>query len=104
MCLGTNGHILVYLGIFGYICCICWYIWGIFGGNFYRSEVLTERDISSLGVRTGGWVEVDVSAVAVAAAAFVALGESLIDLGESLIEKSESGVRMVRMREEWISV
>jgi hypothetical protein len=32
-----------------------------------------ERDISSLGVRTGGWVEVDVSAVAVAVAA-VALG------------------------------
>ena len=33
---------------------------------------LTERDISSLGVRTGGWVEVDVSAVV--AAAVVALG------------------------------
>ena len=30
-----------------------------------------ERDISSLGVRTGGWVEVDVSAVVVAV---VALG------------------------------
>ena len=28
---------------------------------------LTERDIPSLGVRTGGWVEVDVSAVAVVA-------------------------------------
>ena len=66
-----------------------------------RSEVLTERDIPSLGVRTGGWVEVDVSAVAVAAV--VALGESLIDLGESLIENSESGVRMVRMRAESIS-
>ena len=36
-----------------------------------RSEVLTERDIPSLGVRTGGWVEVDVSVVAAAA---VALG------------------------------
>ena len=36
---------------------------------------LTERDIPSLGVRTGGWVEVDVSAVAAAvAAAVVALG------------------------------
>ena len=35
-----------------------------------------ERDMSSLGVRTGGWVEVDVSAaVAVAAAVVVvALG------------------------------
>ena len=32
-----------------------------------------ERDIPSLGVRTGGWVEVDVSA-AVAAVAVVALG------------------------------
>ena len=38
----------------------------------YRSEVLTERDIPSLGVRTGGWVEVDVSAAAVAVV--VALG------------------------------
>ena len=35
---------------------------------------LTERDIPSLGVRTGGWVEVDVSAAAVAVAAAVALG------------------------------
>ena len=36
---------------------------------------LTERDIPSLGVRTGGWVEVDVSAVvAVVAVAVVALG------------------------------
>ena len=34
---------------------------------------LTERDIPSLGVRTGGWVEVDVS-VAAAAVAAVALG------------------------------
>ena len=35
-----------------------------------------ERDIPSLGVRTGGWVEVDVSvaAVAVAAVVVVALG------------------------------
>ena len=32
---------------------------------------LTERDIPSLGVRTGGWVEVDVSAAAVAVAAVV---------------------------------
>ena len=38
----------------------------------YRSEVDAERDISSLGVRTGGWVEVDVSAAAVAVAAVVA--------------------------------
>ena len=30
-----------------------------------RSEVLTEQDIPSLGVRTGGWVEVDVSAAVV---------------------------------------
>ena len=35
---------------------------------------LTERDIPSLGVRTGGWVEVDVSAAAAAAAVVVALG------------------------------
>ena len=34
---------------------------------------LTERDIPSLGVRTGGWVEVDVSAV-VAVVVAVALG------------------------------
>ena len=33
-----------------------------------------ERDMSSLGVRTGGWVEVDVSAAAVAAVAVVAHG------------------------------
>ena len=33
-----------------------------------------ERDIPSLGVRTGAWVEVDVSVV-VAAAVAVALGE-----------------------------
>ena len=41
--------------------------------GIYEIEVrfLTERDIPSLGVRTGGWVEVDVSAVA---AAVVALG------------------------------
>ena len=32
-----------------------------------RSEVDAERDIPSLGVRTGGWVEVDVSAAAVVA-------------------------------------
>ena len=32
---------------------------------------LTERDIPSLGVRTGGWVEVDVSAAVVVV---VALG------------------------------
>ena len=32
-----------------------------------------ERDMSSLGVRTGGWVEVDVSAAAVAVVV-VALG------------------------------
>ena len=38
---------------------------------YSRSEVLTERDIPSLGVRTGGWDEVDVSTVAVAV---VALG------------------------------
>ena len=36
-----------------------------------------ERDISSLGVRTGGWVEVDVS-VAVAVAAVVALGLGIL--------------------------
>ena len=36
-----------------------------------RSGVLTERDIPSLGVRTGGWVEVDVSAAAAAAVVVV---------------------------------
>ena len=36
--------------------------------SYGRSEVLTERDIPSLGVRTGGWVEVDVSVAAVAVA------------------------------------
>ena len=40
-------------------------------------EVLTERDIPSLGVRTGGWVEVDVSAAAAAAVVVVALGGGL---------------------------
>ena len=34
---------------------------------------LTERDIPSLGVRTGGWAEVDVSAAAVAVAAVAAV-------------------------------
>ena len=40
----------------------------------FKIEVrfLTERDIPSLGVRTGGWVEVDVSAVVAVVA--VALG------------------------------
>ena len=34
-----------------------------------------ERDIPSLGVRTGGWVEVDVSAVAVAVVVALGVGE-----------------------------
>ena len=44
------------------------------GYSLYRSEVLTERDISSLGVRTGGWVEVDVSAAVVVVVAAPGLG------------------------------
>ena len=67
---------------FGYIWGMFWtylgYIWGIFyltpiplRGVLCRSEVLTERDIPSLGVRTGGWAEVDVSAAVVVV---VALG------------------------------
>ena len=41
-----------------------------------------ERDISSLGVRTGGWVEVDVS-VAAAVAAAVALGGDILGIYEN---------------------
>ena len=89
-------------------------------GGVYRSEVLTERDIPSLGVRTGGWVEVDVSAAAAVAAVAVVALVGLVSTGvgyrrgrpmrgskknwKSLIENSKSGVRMVRMREEWISI
>ena len=81
---------------------IIYYILYIYIYKYIEVRFNTERDISSLGVRTGGWVEVDVSA-AVVVVVVVALGESLIDLGESLIENSESGVRMLRMRAESIS-
>ena len=56
------------------------------GGAYCRSEVLTERDIPSLGVRTGGWVEVDVSAAAVVAAVAVAVA---VTLGEGGCYKEE---------------
>ena len=36
-----------------------------------------ERDMSSLGVRTGGWVEVDVSAAAAAVAVVVVVAPGL---------------------------
>ena len=42
------------------------------GGYYVEVRFRAERDISSLGVRTGGWVEVDVSVAAAVAA--VALG------------------------------
>ena len=45
--------------------------YGVAGATEVEVRFLTERDIPSLGVRTGGWVEVDVSAVV---AVVVALG------------------------------
>ena len=39
-----------------------------------------EWDISSLGVRTGGWVEVDVSVVVVVVAVAVALGGDILGI------------------------
>ena len=45
--------------------------------SFIEVRFLTERDIPSLGVRTGGWVEVDVSVAAVVVVA-VALGFGLV--------------------------
>ena len=58
-----------------------------------------ERDIPSLGVRTGGWVEVDVS-VAVAAVAVVALGfgQVLQTFSKELCLYSQpSGLEIIRV-------
>ena len=60
-----------------------------------------ERDIPSLGVRTGGWVEVDVSVVAAAVAvAVVALGfgQVLRTCSKELCLYSQpSGLKIIRV-------
>ena len=58
-----------------------------------------ERDIPSLGVRTGGWVEVDVSVVAAAVAAVaLGFGQVLRTFSKELCLYSQpSGLKIIRV-------
>ena len=63
---------------------------------FIEVRFHAERDIPSLGVRTGGWVEVDVSVVAAAVA--LGFGQVLRTFSQELCLYSQpSGLKIIRV-------